>query len=256
MRGAHAGKGIRQWLVVLVALLGIVITARLGLWQLDRAQQKLALQAALSDAENQPFLSNAELQKAMQQAQPADVLHRRVQLQGKWLAEHTVFLDNRQMHGKPGFFVLTPFQVVDGNIVLVQRGWAPRNFQNRTELPAVPTAQGVVEIQARIAMAPAQLYALGEQSADTVQPRIRQNLDLTQFAQEIRLPLEAWMLWQTGKDSDGLLRQWPAPDLGVAKHHGYAFQWFALSVLLTALLFWFQFWKPRQAQKMDTCDAS
>jgi surfeit locus 1 family protein len=46
-------------------------------------------------------------------------------------------------------------------------------------------------------------------------------------------------------NSDGLLRHWPAPDLGLHKHYGYAFQWFALCALILILYVWFQLVRPR-----------
>ena len=46
--------------------------------------------------------------------------------------------------------------------------------------------------------------------------------------------------------TDGLLRQWPAPDTGLQKHYGYAFQWFSLSVLTLGLYVWFQVIRPRR----------
>ena len=45
---------------------------------------------------------------------------------------------------------------------------------------------------------------------------------------------------------DGLRREWPAPDTGVAKHQGYAFQWFGLSTLVVILYVWYQFIQPRR----------
>ena len=38
---------------------------------------------------------------------------------------------------------------------------------------------------------------------------------------------------------DGLVREWPDPGSGVDKHLGYAFQWYALAVLVAGL--WIRF---------------
>ncbi len=48
------------------------------------------------------------------------------------------------MAGKPGFYVVTPLQL-EGRpeAVVVQRGWVPRNFADRTALPKVPSPAGV-----------------------------------------------------------------------------------------------------------------
>ena len=80
---------------------------------------------------------------------------------------------------------------------------------------------------------------------------IRQNLDLQAFRAETRLPLRTDLtLQQAGPASEGLLREWPAPALGVEKHYGYAFQWFGLSVLVVFLYVWFQFIAPwRKARR-------
>ena len=141
------------------------------------------------------------------------------------------------MDGKPGFYVLTHLQL-DGTaqVVLVQRGWVQRHFNDRTALPELPPAVGTVQVDGRIAPPPAKLYAFESRE----QGKIRQNLDLAGFAQETGLPLAAYSILQSGPQGDGLLRDWAAIQTGVAKHHGYAFQWFALSGLITSLFIWFQ----------------
>ena len=47
--------------VLIAALLGAVLTARLGFWQLDRAAQKVAAAAAVEAQGGLPALSNAEV---------------------------------------------------------------------------------------------------------------------------------------------------------------------------------------------------
>ncbi len=77
---------------------------------------------------------------------------------------------------------------------------------------------------------------LGEPAA--VKPgAILQNLTVDQFADASKLPVQPFFIEQTGPPVDGerLVRDWPAPALGVEKHQGYAFQWYALALM--ALLF-------------------
>jgi surfeit locus 1 family protein len=45
---------------------------------------------------------------------------------------------------------------------------------------------------------------------------------------------------QTDPPAEGLSRDWPSVNLGVDKHYGYAFQWFALGGLIALLYGWFQ----------------
>ena len=143
----------------------------------------------------------------------------------------------------------------------MQRGWAPRNFLDRTLLPPVQTSAGVVNIEGRLEAPPSKLMELEAKpsaAADGADPdeqksRIRQNADIAQWAQQSGLPLLGLSLVQTSAvaASEGLLRDWPQINAGVQKHYGYAFQWFGLSVLVVLLYVWFQlvrrFYLPRRA---------
>jgi surfeit locus 1 family protein len=229
----------RFWLVSAAALATVVLTAALGRWQLGRASQKEALAAQIAARAELPVLDA----RALPQTQRDEAwLHRRVQAQGQWLAAYTVYLENRQMNGRVGFYVLTPLRLGDGRVLLVQRGWAPRDFADRSRLPRVHTPEGPVQVQGRLIPEPSRLYELG----DAQQGPIRQNLDWAQFRLQTGLPLLPYTLLQTGAASEGLQRDWPAIDTGVDKHYGYAFQWFGLSVLIAILYVWFQFIRPRR----------
>ncbi len=229
--------GLRFWLVSLAALAGFAVTLSLGFWQLSRAAQKEALQAAIKAQNGLPALNMSAFGPGRDLA---PLVHRNAVLRGTWLAAQTVFLDNRQMDGKPGFFVMTPLRLESsGGVLLVQRGWVQRNFTDRAQLPQVPTPQGVVEVAGRIAPPPSKLYEFNAAAAGP----IRQNLDLAGFRVETGLPLLDVSLLQTGKtggEADGLQRDWPEANLGVAKHYGYAFQWWGLAALIATLYVWFQ----------------
>ena len=86
------------------AVLGAAVTARLGVWQLDRAAQKIALQRRHRRSAAAAAADTADL-AARRPAAPRASCTGAVRLQGHWSARHTVFLDNRQMNGRPGFFV-------------------------------------------------------------------------------------------------------------------------------------------------------
>ena len=355
----------RPWrfaLVTVATLLTLAATASLGQWQRSRAAQKIALQAGI---EAQKLLPPLDQDEFLALGDPAPVLHRPVRLRGLWLGPQTTYLDNRQMHGLTGFYVLTPFAIEGSErTVLVQRGWIPRNFNDRALLAPVETPSGLVEITALVASPPGRLLDLGSTAgtpsraapsaampaawaaaaasaasdavatvvstmspigangapgptaapaatSDAASPvavegmapgrgndavaravdatagvapasepivggdgnarpasaaarnaaaaaaitaardravgssPIRQNLDLNAFRAETRLPLRTDLtLQQTGAASEGLLRDWPAPALGVEKHYGYAFQWFGLTGLVALLYVWFQLIVP------------
>ncbi len=233
-------KPLRFWVTLAAALAGMALTFSLGAWQWGRAHQKLALAAAVQQRQQLPALAQGVLVSA---AGSPELLHRVVQLRGRWEARHTVFLDNRQMQGRSGFYVLTPLRLSDSDaVVLVQRGWVPRNFVDRTQLPAVETPDGEVTLTGRMAPPPAKLY---EFAAEPAGP-IRQNLDLAAFRVETGLSLLDGSVVQTGEPSEGLQRDWPVPASGADKNYGYAFQWWALCGVIFILYAWFQFIAPRR----------
>ena len=233
----------RFGVVTVAALLTVALTFSLGQWQLRRAAQKQALQASLDQKSQVAPLGNAQLDGLAALNPPALVAlsDRRVDITGQWQAAQTVYLDNRPMNGRPGFWVMTPLQLSGTDkVVLVQRGWIPRDFVDRSRLAPVETSTQEIRLQGRMAPAPAKLYAF--KGADT--GLIRQNLDIGVLAAETGLPLLPVLVLQTGPASEGLQREWAAPNTGIDKHHGYAFQWFGLSALVLGLYVWFQWVVP------------
>jgi surfeit locus 1 family protein len=270
-------------LISVCALAAVLVALGLGRWQLSRADQKQALQERLVQQGRKPPLDLARVidgqggGEVVSPLAPATwpaattgkvltvpaatsaegLIDQPVVVQGRWLPQFTVYLDNRQMNGRQGFFVMTPFQVEDTRrVVLVQRGWAPRDFIDRARLPVVDTPAGRVDLSGRLMRSPGRLFefATGAQDGAASVPAeaasgvvgagissvIRQNIDLSAFRAETGLPLWDLMLLETGSASDGLQRDWPEPRFGTEKHHGYAFQWFGIGVLIAVLYVWFQ----------------
>lgn len=242
----------RRILIWSAAVVGVLITASLGRWQLDRAAQKIALQRALDERATLPAIAQSTW--AQDAGQATGQHYRRTLAHGTWLAARTVFLDNRQMDGRVGFYVVTPLLLSAGQAVLVQRGWTPRDMQNRAHLPNVPTSAEPVSLDATIAPPPSKLFALGGSDAGV----IRQNLDTDAYAREIGVRLLPFSLLQQGQSvpDDGLLRHWAKPALNVQTHYGYAAQWFGMSALIVGLTVWFQLIKPRRRSTLASPDAS
>lgn len=241
--GTQRRAALRRWVVLAATVAGMAVTASMGRWQLDRADQKLALQAALDAQAGRAEVSLPA--GALDRFDEAAWMHRPVTVRGQWLVDRTVYLDNRPLDGRPGFLVVTPFRLQGGDAaILVQRGWMPRDVSDRLRVAPVPTPTGEVELRGRIAPPPSKLY----QFSDAESGAIRQNLDLDSFSREIATPLWPVSLVQSesgGDMADGLQRRWPKPAVDVHKHYGYAFQWFAMCALMAGLYVWFQIVQPR-----------
>lgn len=220
--------------------LAVGVTASLGAWQLERADQKNSRQAMIDQRAQEQAWTNADVLAANG---PDDGLHRRVRLQGVWQASHTVMLDNRPMAGQVGFWVVTPLRLMGSEqVVLVNRGWVARDFMDRTRIPDFETATEAVEVSGRLTPP---ISALFELAPATPGP-IRQNVILSDFALETGLNFLPLTVAQTDPSAGGLSREWPVITAKVHIHYGYAAQWFSLSALCAGLYLWFQWIAPRR----------
>jgi surfeit locus 1 family protein len=229
------------------AALGIVLTVSLGNWQLRRAAEKLALQARWEAAESKTAVRlEAAALTALEHRLPA-----RVRARGIFLHEFSVWLDNRMLDGRAGFWVVTPLRIEGGGVVLVNRGWAPRDLHDRARLPAIGQPQAVAEIEGLAVTHAPRLLELGKTPTAAL-PGVFQNLEYTAFEQASGLRVARLVVQQTSDLDDGLVRRWSRPDTGVDKHRGYALQWYSLAALIATLVavFGVRGWRRRTLAPM------
>ena len=228
----NPGFRFRFRLVPFIATLMVMaLGASLGQWQLRRADQKQAIDIKLAQRGAAPVLAIDAVGN-----DPEAIEYRKLQLRGEFVADWPLYLDNRPYQSRAGLYVLMPLRLSDGGrVVLVERGWVPRDPFDRARLPRLDTPPGIVTITGQVRRSPGHLMQLGE--AGRLQPgAIVQNLDLNEFARASKLPLQPFLLEQLSAIDDGLVRDWPRPSAGVERHLGYAFQWYAL-VAMAAVFF-------------------
>lgn len=211
---------------LIVAAIGV----SLGQWQTRRGDEKQAIQAKMAARQSAPAMT---LESAAGIA-VAEAEFRHVKLRGRFVPTWVTYLENRPYNGVPGFYVLMPFKIAGSaeSAILIERGWAPRDANDRTRVPTVPTPADEVEIEGVIRSDAGHLLQLG--AAEAPRPgAIMQNLDIAAYARASQLPLAPFVVEQSGetKDKDGLVRDWPAPSLGIDRHRGYAVQWYALALM-------------------------
>ena len=240
------------------ALLVIGIGFGAGIWQISRAHGKIALAANLLARQQMPILNANADSWTLEEAS-----ERRMIARGKYIPEAAIWLDNRPRPipvggtgsaAQAGFYLMMPFQLEGRNEVLwVNRGWAPRNRENRELLPLIETPAAIVNIEGIVFAHPGKVYALGseDQTIDGNKPRIAQNFDLDREGQRygwVQAPF-VLRLEETGV-ADGLVREWAPLTTGVDRHYAYAFQWFALA--FAGFVFWLagglrQYWRQSAA---------
>ena len=235
------------------ALLVVAIACGAGIWQLRRADTKIALAANLMARQQMPILSANAGPWTLN-----EVSERRMIARGRYIPELAVWLDNRPRPIPPvgsnasqsGFYLMMPLRLEGRDeIIWINRGWAPRNNEDRESLPPVKTPINVVSIEGIAFAHPGKVYALGDSKSpvDTSKPRIEQNFDLEGEAKLHGWAQSPFILREvdTGGD-DGVLREWAPLTTGVDRHYAYAFQWFALAA--SGFLFWLisglrQYWR-------------
>ncbi|MGF6758544.1 SURF1 family protein [Paraburkholderia sp. GAS42] len=226
---------------VVLILIVVAVTVRLGFWQRDRAHQKEALQAHITQFENAPAQNVTATPVALK-----DIEFHRVRATGSFVPEKVVYLDNRPYNDQPGFYVVMPFKLHDGGYVLVNRGWLPRNMNDRTAMRPYETPKGEIEIEGIARADASKAYELG-QGGSAAHQRIRQNLDVNAYATETGLPLQPFVIQQLSDDGDTLVRDWPVPATGVETNYGYMFQWWGMA----AAAIGFGLYAARRAAKKE-----
>ena len=250
----RAGSWRARVLWLVVALICSTLTSIAGIWQLSRAHAKLAHEALVAERGPLPALHAGELAR---NATAGEVqLQRKITVTGELDAAHTVFLMNRTMGERPGFYVMTPIRLLDGGAVVVQRGWIAGVDGDPTMPPPLSTPSGTVTLSGHVAPWPAKWFELGHSAGG----RVRQNIELVALAAESGLPLRPVIVVEdanAGNAKDGLGRDWPPPTAGtsIATHYGYAVQWFAMSVAFLGLYVWLQFIRPRRPAQASDSDS-
>jgi len=204
----------------------------LGIWQLDRAEQKQRLQVEYDRRQQEPVV---RLRSVLE---TKETLHfRRIVARGRYEPDYQILLDNRVQQGQVGYHVLTPLRLEEGAVrVLVNRGWVALG-RDRAQLPVIETPQGTVEVTGFATAPQAGGFRLGPaRPAGAGWQPVWQYLDLDEYARQVSFPLQpVVMLLDPGNQPGGLVRHWARLDTGIATHQGYAFQWFSLAVALAAI---------------------
>ncbi|MEQ9547142.1 MAG: SURF1 family protein [Marinobacter sp.] len=214
-----------DWRILLFAGAFLPLLVGLGIWQLERAEEK---QQQLLQWEQQ-----AEGLSWPRQTMRGLSNGRPVTLKGRY-SDLTWLLDNRTRDGVPGYEVLTMFYPLEGPPVVINRGWvqAPRT---RDRLPGLEVPEGVLEIRGRMAEFPEPPVLADSEVQVGDWPRRVQALPRSQaVAQEPTVASKVIRL--SGSEQPGAYRTDWEPDLmGPQTHYGYAFQWFSLAIALVIL---------------------
>jgi cytochrome oxidase assembly protein ShyY1 len=215
----------RRIALVVAAIVVALVCVRLGFWQLDRLEQRRALNEQIgSRSSNAPISLDGGLPD-----ETASWSYSPVTASGEYLPEAELILYGRPLEGRPGDHVLSVLTLGDGTAVLVDRGWIP--FDADTVAPvegASAAPSGHVTVTGVLIPSEEEDGAF-----DDAQDRIR-SIDIEQIGDRFGLDLEPGYLLlsrQSPEQPGGLPVPAALPELSEGPHLSYAIQWFSFATI-------------------------
>ncbi|HSL42202.1 MAG TPA: SURF1 family protein [Anaerolineales bacterium] len=223
----------RKWLLTtLLVLAGTALCIRLGIWQLDRLEQRRTFNAHVDWARSQPILDlNQEL--------PEDIVEmewRAVQVQGEYDFANQIAVRNQYRSDQYGYHLLTPLRF-GGQAVLVDRGWIPADGNSAASDWRKYDEAGTVDISGQIRLGrtkPAFGGVADPLPENGAALEVWNNADLTRIAGQVPYPILPVYI-QPQPDADDSVPPIPfQPEIELTEgsHFGYALQWFTFATIL------------------------
>lgn len=272
MASPMATLGVKKIGLLLLTVVVFIVMVKLGFWQLDRGNQKLALEQQLQ--------LRADAAPVAMKDWVFDNNHHAIGTKVSLTIEplplnfkvQRVYWDNQTWQGKVGYLVFQPVRVLSGEsgsspnvqkIALIELGFIAAGRDRQ----ALPYVAGVVEQQSMVGrlyrkqenpmsqgLMPEIIESEGGQLQGTASLRV-QNLLLESLPRYLSLdmkntlfpyviqpvqPLE--LASEHGNVvSEHLPHPWHPLPMSSKRHFGYAVQWFSMASVLLLLAIWFAF---------------
>lgn len=227
--GSAIQNSIRGWLPYALGALLVVQFAALGVWQVSRALEKRADQDAFeSQSGFTTFVDGMEVRP-----------YQRLEAEGTYDADHQFLLDNIILNSRYGHYVLTPLVYSDDEpVLIVNRGWIERSSKD-IDPTAIAVGDGRLSVRGRVGSLPRAGYRMGESIAFPERwPQHAVYPTLEELSASLGREVQPFVLLMDPEEDFGLLRHWVPEEMGPGRHYAYAFQWFAMCVVLAGLLIW------------------
>ncbi len=206
----------------------IAFLVSLGLWQLDRADQKRTIEAAIVNANTGPVELIANGRELL------DKEYYDVRLQGNYLSDKQFIYDNQIVDQVSGYYVLTPFILTDQlGVILVNRGFIPWNGQ-RERLADIAVDSVSREIKVQVS-SPIKRMELKATDVSRQFPVLIQAIDFDVLEEVSKLKFVKVVGLLDPSSSDGYVRKWEPYTGSIEKHIGYAIQWFLMALVLAII---------------------
>lgn len=219
-------------LTVIVILL-ISILVYLGFWQIGRSHYKQNISQELG---SKVQTKSVDLKSLVDPTLAKDRFTP-VYVEGVYLHNYTILIDNQMHDHKVGYRVVTPMHVPRSeNWVLIDRGWVPAN-KDRSQLPKIDVVFGLMEVQGIINNISSGIVLQKDKANDELKwPIVLQSLDYDLIAIQLHHPVYKFVVQLNENQPGAYVHAKTSFGLSSNKHLGYAVEWFFLA--LTVLIYY------------------
>jgi surfeit locus 1 family protein len=240
------------WL--LFSLLVFVALVKLGLWQLQRADEKYQRLARIEQLKKHEALSLPQVIKLAQQ-NPSNLAESINDLPVKITAEfnpnYIFLLDNQTNKNALGYRV---FQLIkaDNNYLLVNLGWLLGSI-NRQQLPTFTPINGKHSFFGNIRKIEMGVLLQAQEFNNVQWPLRVQQIELDKFSALIGEKLLPFVVYLDKNEPLGFIKNWHPIVMPAKKHQAYAFQWFSLAFAWLVLMAWASFKSAAKNVNKNNC---
>ncbi|MEZ9366758.1 SURF1 family protein [Vibrio sp. 10N.286.49.E11] len=247
----HKFRSKGFWIAVVLTVVSVGILIKLGLWQLDRGNEKLRYEQQLSERAQQSFRSLdtviSEWKGSRTQAQGTSEQQflngLKVDVELETPSGLVVLLDNQISQGTVGYviYMLGEVRFEDGNQslvaekqLLIDLGFVPAS-NDRRELPQLGSITVPTKMSGR-------LYTRSinplshELGLENTTPNRIQNLNIAALSQYTGKEVLPFVFQPQSLDSWPYEMLWRPTAVRSEKHFGYSFQWFVMAAVLLFLM--------------------
>ncbi|MDO9234280.1 SURF1 family protein [Methylotenera sp.] len=248
-------------------LMGIVITLiciplfiKFGLWQYNKAQQKLAIQTAYNHAKVDEAIQFPLNHIKNEQLDIDDWKFKKVAVTGVYDTKYQFLLDNQVEGKRVGFHVITPLKIDHtSRYVLINRGWV-LGKDTHTDLPIFNTPVGTQTIIGQIWVPSKKIFTLeaepmavnsGKSNSEPWK-MVWQNMDIDKYKQLVPFTVSDMAIkLDQNSEAGGFVRNWQVPAERITTHIGYAYQWFGFAFATLLIFIYMSFTKDRHEIKPE-----
>jgi len=203
----------------------IVFLTSLGFWQLDRANEKRAIEASIQKA------NTGIVELITDENRLLEKEYYQVRLKGQYQSNKQFIYDNQIVDQVSGYYVLTPFKLEgQPSTIIINRGFIPWNG-DREKLADVSIEKTKSEIKVQISK-PIKRIELKSSEIGNNFPVLIQAVDLVKMSELAGIDFSSMVGLLDASMDDGFVRKWEPYTGSIEKHIGYAVQWFLMAIVL------------------------